>query len=492
MFFLFVIVMFLYYLFHAIQVPTNSDYASIILEAKSIYEGNIFLSGWNLSTVSFYTTEIPLYVLGMMMFGYTPRLLYIIPSITYLITVLAAMWLVYDGKRIKGAILTLCFVGIPIGLMGVLALVGPVHIGAIALCFICFKLIQDVERKKILYLYFGILFCWILIGDPIALWIVGLPIVLLGAYRMIINHSQWRKEVILPLIVFLAVVLSKIVLKTIEYFGGFVVPGTGQVMFANIENLGRNTYFAILGILELFNANFFGRPLGSLETVFLIIHFIGLIFVFYVFAKYLFKILKNKHISYIDQLLVVSISITIVAYIFSNLNMGMGTTRYLIPAIFLITVLAGKWLNSFEWSLNKNIIFSVVMAIFALTMISPLSFSRDTDKLVRLQTYLKSEGLTYGYGTFWLSAPITLYSNDSVKVRQVLANSDEKIAPYFWLSEQKWYDSSANFIIYDSTNWGQVNKSTAINTFGKPMKELQFEDVHILVWDKDISELLSR
>ncbi|OXM14214.1 hypothetical protein [Paenibacillus herberti] len=490
--FLFSIMMFLYYLFHAIQTPANSDFAAIILEARSIYEGNIFLSGWALSTVSFYTTDIPFYVIGMMILGPTHRLLYIVPSIIFVLTLAAALWVVYDGKRIRGSLLTFSFIGIPVGLFASISLTGPIHIAAIGLCLICLKFLQLTKQKNMYYLYFGLLFCWTLIGDSLALWILGVPIVLLGAYRIYVTPMHWKREIISPIIVCVALLVSKAVLKLIAVSGGFVVPGAGQAMFTEIENIGRNIYSTFYGLLELFNANFFGRPIGSLQTMILLFHFCAMILVFYIFGRIAYQMVKKSENDYTNQLLVISIAVTIAAYLFSNMNLGTDTTRYLIPVVFLGAVLVGRWFNTFEWNPNKNVIVAMVIGFYALSMFSPFSLQRDLNKMDKLQVYLENQGLTNGYASYWLSSPITVYSNAKVKVRQVTATSDEKITPFIFLAEKKWYDSSANFIMYDSSDWGSVNKLTAINTFGKPVKELQFEDVHILVWDKDISKFLIR
>lgn len=488
---LFGMVMYLYYLGHAIHTPANSDYASIILEAKQIYEGNVFLSGWHLSTVSFYTTEIPFYVLGIMIFGFTHRLLYIIPALIYIMTVASALWVVYDGKRIRGALLTFCLIGLPVGVFAGMVLVGPIHMAAICFSLVCVKFLQFAERNKVFYLYFGILFCWTLIGDDLALWIIGLPAILSGLYRMYVQSERWKQEIIIPSIIILSVVASKIVLKLIALFGGFVVPGTGSPMFAELKDIARNVYSTIYGLLELFNANFFGKPIGSIQTIKLLVHFGGMILILCIFWRFLYQMIKKKEVDYTNQLMVASIVITIAAYLFSNMNMGMGTTRYLTPVVLFASILVGRRFNSFDWDQTTRWVYIACIGIYILSAISPFTLHRNLDKIDDLQAYLKSQSLTNGYAPYWLSSAVTVQSDDKVRVRPVIA-PNVKIERFRWLSEDKWYDSSAKFLLFDSTNWGSINKSTAVATFGEPIKELQFQDIHILVWDKDISNYLSR
>jgi hypothetical protein len=487
---LFAIIMFLYCLGHAIQTPANSDYSSIILEANSIYEGNIFLSGWNLSTVSYYTTDIPFYVLGIMIFGFTHRLLYIIPSLIYILTVASVLWIVYDGKM-RGSLVALCFIGVPMGVFGGLSLAGPIHIVAIFYCLICVKFLQLAERKKIFYLYFGLLFCWTLIGDTISLWILGIPILLLGIYRIYVNQKQWKREIIPLVIVCVSSVVSNVVLNLINFFGGFKVPGTTIPMFVELKDIGQNVYSTTIGLLNMFYANFFGNPIISMQTIMLLFHFGVMVMIFCILGQLLQKMIKKEEIDYTNQLITTSIFVTIFAYLFSNMNTGTDSGRYLLPVVWFGAVLIGKWFNVIEWNGTKKWIYTACFGLYALSMLSPFSFHRNLTSTDQLQVYLQSQGLTNGYGSYWYSASTTVHSEQKVKVRQVESNN-LKIFPYAWLSDKRWYNEPTNFIIFDSTNWWSVNKTTAVNTFGEPMKELKFQDVYILVWDKDISKLLSR
>ena len=57
-----IICIFIFYLSIVLTIPYNSDHASILLEAKSIVDGNIFLKGWNLSTVSFIIIKLSCFI----------------------------------------------------------------------------------------------------------------------------------------------------------------------------------------------------------------------------------------------------------------------------------------------------------------------------------------------------------------------------------------------------------------------------------------------
>ena len=70
--------------------PFNSDGASNILQAQSMLHGNLLLSGWRTSDVSFYTTELPEYMLVLAFRGLRPDVVHISGALTYTLAVLLA------------------------------------------------------------------------------------------------------------------------------------------------------------------------------------------------------------------------------------------------------------------------------------------------------------------------------------------------------------------------------------------------------------------
>ena len=70
----------------------NSDGASNALQAWDMLHGNLLLHGWTLSDVSFYTTELPQYMLVEMLRGLNADVVPVAAAMTYtLATLLAAL-----------------------------------------------------------------------------------------------------------------------------------------------------------------------------------------------------------------------------------------------------------------------------------------------------------------------------------------------------------------------------------------------------------------
>ena len=73
-------------------VPANSDGAANALQAWDMLHGNLLLHGWWLSDVSFYTTELPEYMLVELAHGLNADVVHIGAALSYtLLTALAAL-----------------------------------------------------------------------------------------------------------------------------------------------------------------------------------------------------------------------------------------------------------------------------------------------------------------------------------------------------------------------------------------------------------------
>ena len=71
-------------------VPANSDGAANALQAWDMLHGNLLLHGWWLSDVSFYTTELPQYMLVELVHGLNSDVVHVAAAMTYTLLVLLA------------------------------------------------------------------------------------------------------------------------------------------------------------------------------------------------------------------------------------------------------------------------------------------------------------------------------------------------------------------------------------------------------------------
>src|SRR5437660_2671147 len=85
-----VIAAFASYLQLARTRAVNSDGASNALQAWDMLHGNLLLHGWSLSDVSFYTTELPQYMLVELLRGLNQDVVHVAAAMTYTLAILLA------------------------------------------------------------------------------------------------------------------------------------------------------------------------------------------------------------------------------------------------------------------------------------------------------------------------------------------------------------------------------------------------------------------
>lgn len=61
---------------------------------------------------------------------------------------------------------------------------------------------------------------------------------------------------------------------------------------------------------------------------------------------------------------------------------------------------------------------------------------------------LREKGLTYGYATFWNANVITLLSDDTVRVRMVMADKEQGLTTDYYQSAHRWYEDQPDVAQY--------------------------------------------
>ena len=85
--------LFTLYLRQSLVAPFNADGASAMLQAQAMLHGNLLLKGWWIADVSFYTTELPEYMIVTALRGLRPDVVHICGALTYTLMVLLAAML---------------------------------------------------------------------------------------------------------------------------------------------------------------------------------------------------------------------------------------------------------------------------------------------------------------------------------------------------------------------------------------------------------------
>jgi hypothetical protein len=77
------VALFVCYFMQSRSYGVNSDAAAQALQAWDMLHGNVLLNGWSLSDVSFYTTELPEYLLVEAVHGLGPDVVHICAALSW-------------------------------------------------------------------------------------------------------------------------------------------------------------------------------------------------------------------------------------------------------------------------------------------------------------------------------------------------------------------------------------------------------------------------
>ena len=248
--------------------------------------GNLLLRGWRLSDVSFYTTELPQYMLIELARGLTPDVVHVAGAITFTLLVLLAAMLAKGRTRGREAAVRM---GIAAGIMlapqlgsGVyLLMLDPDHVGTAVPVLLVWLLLDRAPRRWYVPVAATGLLAWALVADSMVLIIGVLPLLAVcvtRCYQRIVRERLsprcWWFELSLAAGSLISAVLAKTALAQIARHGGFRVWPVGSQL-ASYGELPSHFMLTGQGLLLLFGADLFGRDLG-LPAALAMLHLVGL------------------------------------------------------------------------------------------------------------------------------------------------------------------------------------------------------------------------
>ena len=176
----------------------TSDGASNALQAWDMLHGNWLLRGWTVSDVSFYTTELPEYVLVEIIRGLGPVDVHVAAALSYtLLVVLAGLLAKGRATGLQGLVRVLIASGImlapEVGPGAFILLLSPDHTGTGVPLLLIFFLLDRAPHRWYVPVIAGLLLVWVQVGDRLATLIGVLPIVAVCAVRAYQGIVQRRE-----------------------------------------------------------------------------------------------------------------------------------------------------------------------------------------------------------------------------------------------------------------------------------------------------------
>ena len=121
----------------------------------------------------------------------------------------------------------------------------------------------------------------------------------------------------------------------------------------------------------------------------------------------------------------------------------------------------------------------------------PADYGRDNLDH-RLVEKLESEGLEYGYATFWRSQTLTLISDSRVRTREIMVNEFDGVYTDYYQSSRAWYEDQKGvdryFVLLEEYESGDAmrNETWAEYVEEKQPEIIEFENYFIYVFDENV------
>jgi hypothetical protein len=505
-----VIAAFACYLQLARTRAVNSDGASQALQAWDLLHGNLLMHGWLLGDVSFYTTELPQYMLVEFIRGLNSGVVHVAAAMTYtLATLLAALLAKGNSTGRQAVARVLIAVGIMLApqlASGVNILISsPDHIGTSAAVMVVWLILDRARPRWYVPVIAGAFLGWAEVADMLVLYIGVLPLAAVCAARTCQAVATERKplasqwyDMALGAAALLGAAAGVLALHVIHAHGGFFMPAPAAQFVHSGAALARNLDIAAQGLLLLCGADFLGpRPTAS--TAFTMLHVVSVFLVasgIWLAAR---RFLRDHDL--VAQLLLTGVVINLAVYVLSTKANVVTQTREIVAVLPFSAALAGRLVGgrllTGRIKAAKLIpLLLVVLLGYLAGLTGEISQPTVTAQNAQLTSWLLARHLHTGLSGYWESNVVTLTSGDRVQIRQV-ALSGGRLIPSAFESKTQWYDpkqNAANFVVLFPGVAGYpgfTNERAALATFGKPARTYHVGSYTILVWNKNLLSELS-
>ena len=479
----------------------NSDGAAQALQAWDMWHGNLLLHNWSLSDVSFYTTELPQYMLVEFFRGLNSDVVHVAAAMTYtLATLLAALLAKGDATGRQALVRVLIAVGIMLApqlASGVnILLSSPDHIGTSVPVMVVWLILDRARPRWYIPVIAGVFLGWAMVADMLVLYTGVLPLAgvcAIRAYRAVAVErkplASQRYDVALAAAALAGAAAAVLALRVIHAHGGFYMPAPDAQFVQDGPALFRNLGIAAEGLLLLGGADFLGlRPTAA--NVFTMLHVVGVFLAAWGTWLAARRFLRDRDL--VTQLLVAGVAINLAVYVLSTRANVISQTREIAAVLPFGAALAGRLLA-------ERLTAAKVIPLLLIVLLGDLGgLGREISQPPaaaqnqQLTSWLAARHLHTGLSGYWESGIVTLDSGDRVQIRQVKPYRG-RLIPSTYESKSDWYDPSrntANFVVLSAGAAagypGFGAEQAVLATFGTPAQTYHVGPYTVLVWNRNL------
>ena len=480
----------------------NSDGASQALQAWDMLHGNLLLRGWRLTDVSFYTTELPQYMLVELVRGFGQDVVHVAAAMTYTMAVLFAALLAKGTATGREAAVR---VALAAGIMLApqldsgtnVLLSSPDHIGTSVPVMAVLVVMDRARPRWWVPVLTSLLLAWATVADTLVLTVAVAPLVLVCAFRVVRAmrerrpmRSQWY-EIALGAGAVTGGAAGMLAVHVIHAVGGFSEQPLGSQLSPFGTIFGHNLEMTGQGLLLLAGADFLGLPRGA-STVLVMLHLAGVAVAACGIAVAACRFHRDRDM--VTQVLLAGIVINIAAYLVGTHAVVVANAREMAPVLPFAAALAGRQLAGPLLSGTRRrtllpalaLVLAGDLAGLGLEISHPAAPPQDA----QLTAWLQAHPLGTGLSGYWEGNAVTLTSGGQSSIRPLTVASGN-LNPTD-NTEQAWYDpakSTADFVVLFPGIQGYpgfTSRSKVLASFGKPARTFHVGRYTILYWHKNL------
>jgi hypothetical protein len=498
------VVLFGAYLRQSYTATPGSDGAVIALQAWDMLHGNLLLRGWTLPDMTFYTIELPEFMLLELARGLSITDVHIVEALNYTLLVLLSALLAKGGAGGReGVVRALVAAGILLapttpGVANTVAFANPDHLGTQLLLLVAWLILDRARPHWWVPVVVAVLLAWAQVSDSLVLIEGVLPLLVVSVVRLYRQRrgplrAQWY-DLSLAAAAIAANFAANLTLRMIREAGGFRAYPLNYT-FAYVDTLYSHIWLTVETVLALFGADFSGQrliPNIQQETWIALLHLIGVALVCWALAIAVRRYMAHDRVV---QLLTMAVAVTLLIYTsLIGFDVG-GGAHDILPVLPFGAVLAGRLLA--DQLIRRGLVAALALAlacyvgVLAHNIIQP---SRADDGYHRIAGWLQARHFSYGLSDYWAASLVDLDTGNRVQVVPVKSEAFQIVlAP--WNSEASWYNprlhDASFFILPDpmpgcspgaTRGWVKATR----NAFGPPANTYTADGFLVLVWHKNL------
>lgn len=481
-------------------VAADSDGASLVLAGQSLVHGNVLLHGWIVSLDSFWSSDVLLYALGVLVSGVSPALLTFVPALLYAFVVslgvaAAAISLPRRSAWAGGAV-ALVLLAFPTWALTLTVLRGAQHMGTVALCLAAFVALHHRRRAVAVGLTAALL-CAGTLGDLLTIAYGVVPILCAGGLAAL--RARRARAAIVPVAASAAAVAAFVVIHAaIPALGGFSARRAnplahGQQMLDNIRHL-----YSLGGELIGLHTAVFGTDTTPawLQDAHVVVAVVVIGCALAAGVALLAGVIRPTRPTLadrsMDDLLVFAALGSACSYVLLAFFNATPFARYLAPAAIFMCVLAGRMLGR-GWALVHGRVagraLPALAGVVAILVVAGFAYRTSlpatTQPGTRLASWLEQHGLHEGVGAYWSASMVTVVSHDLVRVRPVVPDRAGRLVRYDWESDAAWYRRQRfDFLVFQPGSAAAgIDAANATHTWGRPGRVVFVDGYEVIIWD---------